>query len=177
MERRRTLGSEVEDEVKEWKILLDKTVEDNSITQYLIDAQGCTEFYVSIFFANDADITNSCNGCISINTENAWGSFENRVTGNIQNIAYNANGNNNKCYIFRFEIVDRYVIPMFSMVSGNTGASSTQVAPSGAASLALTKENDTLQFNKVVEESAKNIAIGSYTKYFGVGSKIFVMGR
>ncbi|MDR3925449.1 MAG: hypothetical protein Q3X47_03825, partial [Dorea sp.] len=122
MERRRTLGSEVAEMGKEWKILLDKTVEDNSITQYLINAQGCTEFYVSIFFANDADITNICNGCISINTENAWGSFENRVTGNIQNLAYNANGNNNKCYIFRFEIVDRYVIPMFSMVSGNTGA-------------------------------------------------------
>ena len=72
--------------------------------------------------------------------------------------------------------MDRYVIPMFSMVSGNTGASSTQVSPTNATSLALTKENDTLQFNKVVE-SVKNIAIGSYTKYFGGGSKIFVMGR
>lgn len=65
---------------------------------------------------------------------------------------------------------------MFSMVSGNTGASSEQVSPTNATSLALAKENDTLQFNKVVE-SVKNIAIGSYTKYFGVGSKIFVMGR
>lgn len=176
MERRRTLGSEVAEMGKEWKILLDKTVEDNSITQYLIDAQGCTEFYVSIFFANDADITNVYNGCISINTKTAWGSYENRVTDNIRNIAYNANGNNNKCYIFRFEIVDRYVIPMFSMVSGNTGASSAQVSPSGATPLALAKENDTLQFKKVVE-SVKNIAIGSYTKYFGVGSKVFVMGR
>ena len=176
MERRRALGSVVAEMGKEWKILLDKAVEDNSITQYLINAQGCTEFYVSIFFANDADITNTCNGCISINTENAWGSFENRVTGNIQNLAYNANGNNNKCYIFRFEIVDRYVIPMFSMASGNTGASSTQVSPSNATPLALAKENGALQFIKVVE-SVKNIAIGSYAKYFGVGSKIFVMGR
>lgn len=176
MERRRTLGSEVAEMGKEWKILLDKTVEDNSITQYLINAQGCTEFYVSIFFTNDADITNICNGCISINTEKAWGSFENRVTGNIQNIAYNANGNNNKCYIFKFEIVDRYVIPMFSMVSGNTGASSAQVSPTNATPLALAKENGALQFIKVVE-SVKNIAIGSYAKYFGVGSKIFVMGR
>lgn len=50
MKRRRTLGNEVEEMGKEWKILLDKTVEDNSITQYLINAQGCTEFYVSIFF-------------------------------------------------------------------------------------------------------------------------------
>ena len=49
MERRRALGSVVAEMGKEWKILLDKTVEDNSITQYLINAQGCTEFYVSIF--------------------------------------------------------------------------------------------------------------------------------
>ena len=50
MERRRALGSVVAEMGKEWKILLDKAVEDNSITQYLINAQGCTEFYVSIFF-------------------------------------------------------------------------------------------------------------------------------
>lgn len=45
MERRRTLGSEAAEMGKEWKILLDKTVEDNSITQYLINAQGCTNLW------------------------------------------------------------------------------------------------------------------------------------
>ena len=162
--------------MKEWKILLDKTVTDNSIALYAVDTQNCTEeFYVSIFFANDPDITNTVNGRIALNTDRPWTNGENCITDNIQNLAYNQNGNNNKAIVFRFEVVNGYIIPKSSFASGNTGASSIQLANSSAASLLLVKEDDTLRYRKI--NSIEKIAVGSYTKYFGVGSKILIMGR
>lgn len=175
MERRRTLGSEGES-MKEWRILLDKTVTDNSIASYAVDTQNCTEeFYVSIFFTNDPDITKVINGRIALNTDHPWSNGENCITDNIQNLAYNQNGNNNKAIVFRFEVVNGYIIPKGSFVSSNTGASSNQLVNGGAVSLSLVKEDDTLRYRKI--NSVEKIAVGSYTKYFGVGSKILIMGR
>lgn len=161
--------------MKEWKILLDKTVTDNSIASYAVDTQNCTEeFYVSIFFTNDPDITNVVNGRIALNTDNPWTNGENCVTGNIPNLVYNQNGNNNKAIVVRFEVVNGYIIPKGMFTSGNTGASSDQLI-SGGPSLSLMKEDNTLRYRKI--NNVEKIVVGSYTKYFGVGSKILIMGR
>ena len=179
MERRRVLESEGEEVKKEWKILFDKTVEDNSIPAYVAATQDCTEFYVSIFFTNDSDITDNINGCISLNTNNPWINSENKITNNIPNLKYNSNGNNNKAVVFRFEVVNGYIIPKGQFCSWNTGASSTALASpnSTEVSMLLFIEDGKLRYRQINGDVEK-IAVGSYTgKYFGVGTKILIMGR
>ena len=178
MERRRVLESEGES-MKEWKILFDKTVEDNSIPAYVAATQDCTEFYVSIFFANDSDITDAINGCISLNTNNPWTNSENRISNNIPTLKYNSHGNNNKAVVFRFEVVNGYIIPKGQFCSYNTGASSTALVSLNSieTSILLFTEDGKLR-HRQINGNVEKIAVGSYTgKYFGVGTKILIMGR
>lgn len=179
MERRRVLESEGEEVKKEWKILFDKTVEDNSIPAYVAATQDCTEFYVSIFFTNDSDITDAISGCISLNTNKPWTNSENRISNNISNLKYNSNGNNNKAVVFRFEVVNGYIIPKGQFYSYNTMASSSALVLSNTieASALLFIEDGKLRYRQINGDVEK-IAVGSYTgKYFGVGTKILIMGR
>lgn len=166
-----------EDESMSWKVLLDKTVEDNSITYYSADAQGCKEFYVSIFFANDEEITNQINGCIGINTKGSpWGA-ELRVCGNIPNIAYAQAGDNNKAIVFGFEIANGIIIPVRLFASYNNAASSAYLSTTNAAQLLINKSIDKNELSYKTVDEVQNISVGSYAKYFGVGSKILILGR
>lgn len=166
-----------EDESMSWKVLLDKTVEDNSITYYSADAQGCKEFYVSVFFANDEEITDVIYGCIGINTKGTpWGS-ELKVSGNITNIAYVSEGDNNKAIAFGFEIANGIVIPVRSFVSCNNKASSTYLQPGSSVLFLINKSIDKNELSYKTVDEVRNISVGSYAKYFGVGSKILILGR
>lgn len=166
-----------EDEVKEWKVLLNKTVEDNSITYYAADAQGCKEFYVSVFFANDEEITSVINGVIGLNTSGTpWGSNL-IVSGNITNIAYASAGDNNKAIVFGFEIANGIIIPVRSLISNNKKASSTYLQPGGSVPFLINKSIDNNELSYKTVDEVQNISVGSYTKYFGVGSKILILGR
>lgn len=180
MMRRRlmmAMGME-EDEVKEWKVLLDKTVEDNSISYYTADAQSCKEFYVSVFFANDEEFESTINGRVGINvTGSPWNTGIN-VSGNITNLAYASGGLNNKVVVFGFEVANGIIIPTRMFTSINSGASSDVLMHSGAYvpfAIIRSSDNNSLSYKKVDE--VQNISVGSYTKYFGVGSKILILGR
>lgn len=178
--RRRIMMMQWEDDdVKEWKTLLDQTVTDNSIFYYTVDAQGCKEFYVSIFFANDEEITSTINGTIALNASASPWTTGIKVAGNIAGLTYASAGNNNKAVILGFEVANGIIIPTRMLQSFNTSASSTYVTPpgNGSVSLALIKSsnNDELSYRTVDE--IQNISVGSYTKYFGVGSKILILGR
>lgn len=166
-----------EDESMSWKVLLDKTVEDNSITYYSADAQGCKEFYVSVFFANDEEITKAINGCIGINAEGSpWGSAL-QVSGNIPNLAYAQAGNNNKAIVFGFEIANGIIIPVRLFASNNNVASSGYLSTVGVAPFLINKSIDNNELSYKTVDEVQNISVGSYAKYFGVGSKILILGR
>lgn len=180
MIRRRLLGSGMEDNemAKEWKILLDQTVTDNSIFYYTVDAQGCKEFYVSIFFANDEEITSTINGAIALNASASPWSTGVKASGNIAGLSYSSAGNNNKAAVMGFEVANGIIIPTRLLQSFNTGSSSAYLTSSVAASvsLELNKYNNNELCYKTIDE-VQNISVGSYTKFFGVGSKILILGR
>ena len=174
--RRRALMAESEEEMREWKVLLDKTVDDNSIYYYTVDAQGCKEFYVSVFFTNDAEITAAINGKIAVNASASPWSTGISVSYNIPCLVYSTNGNNNKAIIFGFELVDGIIIPKQNMMSANTSASSHVISGNGNGSLLkINSERTELSYPTVDE--IQNVSVGSYAKYFGVGSKILILGR
>lgn len=178
---RRRLLSELgmeEDEVKEWKVLLDKTVEDNSILYYTAEAQGCKEFYVSVFFANDEEITSAINGCIALNVSGSpWG-YGIRVSGNISCLAYSSTGNNNKAIALGFEVANGIIIPTRMYMSSNNAASSNIIINSNSTtSFAIIRSSDNNSLSYAMVDEVQNVSLGSYTKYFGVGSKILILGR
>lgn len=175
---RRLMMDGVEEEVKEWKVLLDKTVEDNSITYYTADAQGCKEFYVSVLFANDEEITSAVNGRVGINcSKSPWESGI-CVSGNISSLAYASAGNNNKAVVFGFELANGIIIPTRMLASVNAAASSDVLA-SASSSIAfkITRSSDNKSLSYQTIDAVENVSVGSYTKYFGVGSKILMLGR
>lgn len=166
-----------DDEVKEWKVLLDKTVEDNNITYYTAEAQGCKEFYVSVFFANDEEITSAINGVIGLNTSGTpWGSNL-VVSGNITNISYASGGNNNKAIVFGFEVTNGIIIPTRMYASLNNGASSNIIVNSSNAPFLIARSSDNTELSHRIVDEVRNVSVGSYSKYFGVGSKILILGR
>lgn len=178
MLRRLMMDGVEEEEVKEWKVLLDKTVEDNSITYYTADAQGCKEFYVSVFFANDEEITSAANGRVGINcAESPWGSGIS-VSGNISSLAYASAGNNNKAVVFGFELASGIIIPTKMLASFNSGASSDVLINASSNvqfNILLSSDKNSLSYKTI--DVVENVSVGSYTKYFGVGSKILMLGR
>lgn len=177
MLRRLMMDGMEEEEVKEWKVLLDKTVEDNSITYYTADAQGCKEFYVSVFFANDEGITSVINGVIGLNTSGSpWGSNL-LVSGNITNISYAPGGNNNKAIVFGFEVTNGIIIPTRTYASLNNAASSNMIANSNNVSFSIARSSDDTELSYRIVDEVRNVSVGSYSKYFGVGSKILILGR
>lgn len=176
--RRRMMMAEEDEEMKEWQVLLDQVVEDNNIFYYTVDAQGCKEFYVSVFFANDPEITSAINGRISLNaTGSPWGTGT-TVSSNISCIPYVSSGNNNKAVVIRFEVIDGMIIPKMMAVSANTTGSSNNLVPSSSSiGLMLSKSSDNNALSYTTVDEIKNISVGSYTKYFGVGSKILILGK
>ena len=163
--------------MKEWKVLLDKTVEDNSIMYYTADAVGCKEFYVSIFFTNDEELTSEINGSISINASGSPWSTGTKISGNIKNIAYNNAGNNNRAIVFGFEAVDGIIIPIRMFVSDNNVGSSNVLVSSKFVPFSLMKSSDSNSLSYRIVDEIESISVGSYAKYFGRGSKILILGR
>lgn len=173
MNRRRALESEEEMADKEWKILFAKTVDDNFIIKYIVETPGCTEFFVSVSFANDPEIANTVNGKIAINTDNPWTNNPlNAITCNISNLQYNNSQNDaSKVIVLSFAIRAGLLVPISSWGSANTGAMKNVLANNQSFFML----NEDMSFKAI--EKIEKIAIGSYTKWFGTGSKILVMGR
>lgn len=164
--------------MKEWKVLLDQVVTDNNIFYYTADAQGCKEFYVSIFFANDEEITSAINGTIALNANASPWSTGINISSNIATLAYNSNGNNNKPVVFGFEVTNGIIIPTRMFSSFNVGASSALLCTQSLnVSFRVNKSSDNTELSYKTIDEIQNISVGSYTKYFGVGSKILILGR
>lgn len=176
MERRRALGNEVAEMGKEWKVLLDKTVTDNSIYTYIVDVEKCTEFFVSISFAGDPDITTFVNGGVRLNSNSGWSGGV-PVVGNVSNLVYDStDSSKRRTVVFVFQIGAGYVIPISSFRSYNDAGSKTEIQHNNVVGFKLNVGSDgNLSYQKI--EEVKKIAVGSYTKYFGVGTKIFILGR
>lgn len=159
---------------KEWKELLNVTVEDNSVVQYTADTNGCREFYVYIIFGNDPEITVVKNGTIALDSE-AWAS-NNKVINIIGGLAYKE-GQNGKAILIHFEITnDGYELGYTTFQSTNTAASMAYLGAIGPSFGPLNKTEDYIMSIKKINPFSQ-ISIGSYTKYFGVNSQILILGR
>lgn len=176
MERRRTLRMEGEKVGREWKVLLDKTVTDNSIYNYVVDVEKCTEFFVSISFAGDPSITTSINGGVRLNSNSGWSGGV-PVVGNISTLPYDSTDlSKRKTIAFVFHIGAGYIIPISSFRSFNDAGSKNEMCHNNSTSFRLNVGSDgNVSYQKI--EEVKKIAVGSYTKYFGAGTKIFILGR
>ena len=161
----------------EWLELLNVEVTDNTVAYYVAASKGCTEFYVSVFFANDEELSSTIFGRISINcTASPWNTGTS-VSEIFSNLGYVASGNNNLAYIFRFQLIGKRLLPISSFKSFNSGASAGTLRHSNAAGFVLATNSDKTRLSYMVVDAIENIGVGSYSKFFGVGSKILILGR
>ena len=160
-----------------WRTLLDLTVEDNSILFYNVDAQGCTEFLVTLSLADDPDITSAVNGAIAVNcgTTSAWGATH-RVSDNISGIAYDANTPKGCMVVYHFALMDGQLILFSSRRSSNNHASADNLSSAGGAFVSWTKAHGTPPWYHKLDK-IQNVGVGSWTKFFGKGSRIQILGR
>ena len=152
--------------------LLNITVEDNSIAFYRVDAIGYKEFLVLIIFKPDEEITKVINGGIALNAAGSpWGG-KYRIDPDIQNLPFSSSAIA-KAILYRFSVDAGYMVPIISLASGNTAAAAYSLYGQITPGFKLDKENESL---KPFPEDVQSISVGSYTKYFGRGSKILILG-
>ena len=152
--------------------LLNVTVEDSSITFYKVDAIGYRTFAVLVVFKPDEDIPSVINGAIALNAPGSPWHTGYRVDPNIRNLPYSSSAVA-KAVFYLFSVGAGYIIPIMAVSSGNTGASAYNLSGQVIPGFGIDKDTNSLE---PFSEDVQSISVGSYTKYFGRGSKILVLG-
>ena len=162
-------------EPTEWETIVDFFVESEDIIYYRWDVSGKTEFIVFVSLTPLTDSTTAINGTIGVNgTGSPWsgGAGSYSITSNIQSVKSTDKGCS---YMVSGRRVDGKWIPGIFLKSMNFGASWCTLESKGGITLPWDTTTNVLSFKEIGEITS--IAVGSYTKFFGVGSHIQILAR
>ena len=158
-----------------WETIADIIVESEDVVYYRWDVNNKTEFIVLVSLTPLADSTTTVNGTIGLNgTGSPWGSGNSdyHITNNIQSVKSADKGCS---YMITGKKINGKWIPGIFMMPLNTGASWNSLTPKGGVALPANASTNVLSFKEIDEITS--IAVGSYTKFFGVGSHIQILAR
>lgn len=166
-------GKPTEWESYGWETIADIIVESEDVIYYRWDVNNKSEFVVLVSFTPLTDSDSTVNGTIGLNTTGTpWGNSAFIITNNIQSVKASDKGCS---YMISGKMVDSKWIPGVYMRSLNTGASWCALTPEGGIVLPSDTTTNALSFREINEITS--IAVGSYTKFFGVGSHIQILAR
>lgn len=156
-----------------WETIADIIVESEDVIYYRWDVNNKSEFVVLVSLTPLTDSASTVNGTIGLNTSGTpWGGANFTITSNIKSVKTSDKGCS---YMISGKMVDGKWIPGVFMASFNAGASWNTLTPQGGTSLPADATTNALAFKEINEITS--IAVGSYTKFFGVGSHIQILAR
>lgn len=156
-----------------WETIADIIVESEDVTYYRWDVSNKTEFVVLVSLTPLTDSTASANGTIGLNTAaSPWGRNNFTITSNISSVPSSAKG---LSYVVSGKKADGKWIPGVFMRSLNSGASWNNLNVGGGMSFPADANTNVTSFAEINEITS--ISVGSYTKFFGVGSHIQILAR
>lgn len=156
-----------------WETIADIIVEDENIYYYKWDVNNKTEFIMMVSLTPLTNSDKKINGIAGLNAAGTpWDRDAIRITGNIQSVMSTEIGNT---YIISGKKTDNKWTPGCFMKSANAGAAHTTLTVGGSWYTTSTGNPNPLSFPEIGEIT--NIAVGSYTKFFGVGSHIQIIAR
>ncbi len=161
---------------REWEVIADAFTADENVLYYRYDIPSATEINVLVSLTPLADSTSNINGTIGINGDgNPWSSSSyDKITNNIQSVKSSEKGYS---IAMSWKIVDGKLIPISMFCSLNKGASWDVLQPHGVVGTILIHDDITNACSFKSVDAITSIAIGSYTKWFGVGSHIYIIAR
>lgn len=168
-------GKPTEWESYGWETIADIIVESEDVVYYRWDVNNKTEFIVLVSLTPLTDSTTAINGTVGVNgTGSPWGSGSGSytITSNIQSAKSTDKGFS---YMISGKRVDGKWIPGVFLKSMNSGASWNNLQIGGGINLPWDTTTNVLSFKEIDEITS--IAVGSYTKFFGVGSHIQILAR
>lgn len=156
-----------------WETIADIIVEDESIYYYKWDVNNKNEFIMMVSLTPLKNSTQKINGIAGLNAAGTpWDKDAIRITGNIQSVLSKEIG----CtYIISGKKADNKWTPGCFMKSSNANAAHTTLIVGGSWYTTSIGDPNVLSFPEVGEIT--NIAVGSYTNFFGVGSRIQIIAR
>lgn len=156
-----------------WETVADIIVESEDVTYYRWDVSNKTEFVVLVSLTPLTDSTASVNGTIGLNVvASPWGGNSFKITNNIGSVPSSAKG---LSYVVSGKKADGKWIPGVFMRSLNSGSSWDNLSVGGGMSFPTDANTNVTSFAEINEITS--ISIGSYTKFFGVGSHIQILAR
>ena len=156
-----------------WETIADIIVESEDVIYYRWDVNNKSEFVVLVSLTPLTDSASTVNGTVGLNTTGTpWGSTNFTITSNIQSVKAPDKGCS---YMISGKMVDGKWIPGVFAKSFNTGNSWSSLTPGGGMTLPWDTTTNALSFKEIDEITS--IAVGSYTKFFGVGSHIQILAR
>lgn len=158
-----------------WETIADIIVESEDVIYYRWDVNNKSEFIVLVSLTPLTDTTTVVNGTVGVNgVGSPWtgGSGSYTITNNIQSVKSADKGCS---YMVSGKRVDGKWIPGVFAKSLNTGNSWNSITPGGGIALPWDTTTNVLSFKEIGEITS--IAVGSYTKFFGVGSHIQILAR
>lgn len=168
-------GKPTEWESYGWETIADIIVESEDVIYYRWDVSNKTEFIVLVSLTPLTDSTTTVNGTVGVNgTGSPWGSGSGVyvITSNISSVRSADKGCS---YMVSGKRVDGKWIPGVFAKSLNAGNSWNNITPGGGIVLPWDTTTNVLSFAEIDEITS--IAVGSYTKFFGVGSHIQILAR
>lgn len=158
----------------EWEVVADIITESEDVTYYRYNVTDKTECYVMVSLTPLADSTSTTNGNIGINgVGSPWSNNQGiTIMNNIQSVKTASKG---MTYITSGKIVAGKWWPCILLASGNADGSWNVVQPKGM--MALKSDSITNVSSLPDVDKITSIAVGSYTKFFGVGSHIYIIAR
>lgn len=156
-----------------WETIADIIVEDENIYYYKWDVNNKNEFIMMVSLTPLTNSEKKINGIAGLNAAGTpWDKDAIRITGNIQSVMSTETGNT---YIISGKKTDNKWTPGCFMKSTNSGAAHSTLLVGGSWYTTATDDPNPLSFPEIGEIT--NIAVGSYTKFFGVGSHIQIIAR
>lgn len=159
---------------REWEVIADIITTSEDVLYYRYDVPDKKELIVLVSLTPLADSTSSVNGTIAINgTGNPWnGNNYTYISGNILSVKSSERG---MSIVLSGEIIDRKWVPKSLFGSLNKGASWNALRPDGTMPLTSDDTTNACSFTSV--DAIRSVAVGSYKKWFGVGSHIYILAR
>ena len=168
-------GKPTEWESYGWETIADTIVESEDVVYYRWDVNNKSEFIVLVSLTPLADTTTTVNGTVGVNgTGSPWAtsSYDCIITNNISSVKSADKGCS---YMISGRRIDGKWIPGIFLKSMNFGASWCTLESKGGITLPWDTTTNVLSFKEIGEITS--IAVGSYTKFFGVGSHIQILAR
>lgn len=158
---------------REWEVIADIITTSEDVLYYRYDVPDKKELIVLVSLTPLADSTSPVNGTIAINgTGNPWNGNYTHISGNILSVKSSERGGS---VVLSGEIIDRKWVPKSLFSSLNRGASWNALRPDGTMHLTSDDTTNACSFTSV--DAIRSVAVGSYTKWFGVGSHIYILAR